>query len=353
LDHEFADVVETLKSVELYVTGQHHGVYAAGLAGTPFVALASNSHKIESLLEWAGLQFALCREPHDLEARMSVARERRADFERFREFLMQTSVVDERDLDPAIDDACSNPPPIDARAVVNPEAFARVVGGRPLIVLLHGPSLDVAKVSRDALAKTNGCFATVNRFRAVEAPILRPVDRRLDVFVVTADGQSAVQAAEVAEFLGDGPGRVAIIRASLYERHAFQLARWKSQIVLVPDGPAPMNGFAYLLFLHALTGASTPVFVFGADGVDIPRSGTIGLDGASCSDRPFRYEEFGAHGLTDLMLETRWLNAFAVSLSTDAAKPPSVYVVNPSSAVTAFPRCDAHAVFAALSKNAS
>ncbi len=49
------EIVATLRRVDAYVTGQHHGVYAAALAGIPFVALTSNSHKIEGLIEWSGL----------------------------------------------------------------------------------------------------------------------------------------------------------------------------------------------------------------------------------------------------------------------------------------------------------
>lgn len=55
----FGDLVATLKTAGLYITGQHHGVYAAGLAGIPFVAIKSNTHKIESLLYWFNLEWNL------------------------------------------------------------------------------------------------------------------------------------------------------------------------------------------------------------------------------------------------------------------------------------------------------
>ena len=40
-----------LKSLDLHVTGRFHGTCLAVLANTPFVAYASNSHKIEGLLK--------------------------------------------------------------------------------------------------------------------------------------------------------------------------------------------------------------------------------------------------------------------------------------------------------------
>lgn len=45
-----------LRGLNLYVTGRFHGVCAAALAGTPFVAFPSNSHKVEGLLTDMGCQ---------------------------------------------------------------------------------------------------------------------------------------------------------------------------------------------------------------------------------------------------------------------------------------------------------
>lgn len=51
---EFWDIVATLREAHVYVTGQHHGIYAAALARCPFVALEGNSHKISGLMSWSG-----------------------------------------------------------------------------------------------------------------------------------------------------------------------------------------------------------------------------------------------------------------------------------------------------------
>jgi len=45
-----------LRSLDLHVTGRFHGVCAAALAGTPFVAFPSNSYKVEGLLADMGCQ---------------------------------------------------------------------------------------------------------------------------------------------------------------------------------------------------------------------------------------------------------------------------------------------------------
>lgn len=61
----FRDIIATLKQCSLYITGQHHGVYASALADIPFIPIPSNSHKIEGLMYWfkqeTGLEIPICK----------------------------------------------------------------------------------------------------------------------------------------------------------------------------------------------------------------------------------------------------------------------------------------------------
>jgi len=56
----FNTIIQSLKKAQLYITDQHHGLYAAGIAGIPFVVAPSNSHKIEGLIKWSGLPIKIC-----------------------------------------------------------------------------------------------------------------------------------------------------------------------------------------------------------------------------------------------------------------------------------------------------
>ena len=56
-----------LDSSELVITGRFHGVCLCLLTGTPFLALTSNSHKVEGMLEDAGLSHRIVR-PADARA---------------------------------------------------------------------------------------------------------------------------------------------------------------------------------------------------------------------------------------------------------------------------------------------
>lgn len=90
----FGDIVETLRGADIYLTGQHHGVYAAALAGCPFVAVASNSHKIEAFLNWTGLPVPFCHHRHELEGAMAFARANPSIFAELQDFMRTQHVLD-------------------------------------------------------------------------------------------------------------------------------------------------------------------------------------------------------------------------------------------------------------------
>lgn len=87
LTGRFEDVIATLKSARLYITGQYHGVYACGLAGTPFVCFPSNSHKMEALIDWSRLPIPICRNERDLDRQIKSAIHNRGMFREFNDFL--------------------------------------------------------------------------------------------------------------------------------------------------------------------------------------------------------------------------------------------------------------------------
>ena len=89
------DMIATLRTTEVYVTGQYHGVYAAGFAGIPFVAIPSNSHKIESLIGWSGLPIPICTSAERLEEQIECARRDPKPFQEFNRFLRSRPVFTE------------------------------------------------------------------------------------------------------------------------------------------------------------------------------------------------------------------------------------------------------------------
>lgn len=65
-ESDWRHAIADLRTARLVVTGRHHGVCLAGLAGVPFVALGSNTWKIEGLLELLPGNLRVCTHPNEL-----------------------------------------------------------------------------------------------------------------------------------------------------------------------------------------------------------------------------------------------------------------------------------------------
>jgi hypothetical protein len=96
----FDDIVATLRNVEVYVTGQHHGVYAAAIARCTFVPLESNSHKISGLIEWSGSQIPVIRSADaSIDDAIAWARDHRRTYEMFFDWFADQDVTRLRGLE--------------------------------------------------------------------------------------------------------------------------------------------------------------------------------------------------------------------------------------------------------------
>ena len=98
----FQDIVATLRGAELYLTAQHHGVYAAALAGCPFVTTPSNSHKIEAFVDWTGLPIPVCMRRDEIEPAIAYALRNRSLYAELSDFLRQQSVLTSAHLQAAL-----------------------------------------------------------------------------------------------------------------------------------------------------------------------------------------------------------------------------------------------------------
>lgn len=69
------------------VTARHHGVYMAALAGKPFVALPSNTLKIEGLLEAANVKIPVCATTNEVIAARAQFSERAGEYQKLRDYM--------------------------------------------------------------------------------------------------------------------------------------------------------------------------------------------------------------------------------------------------------------------------
>lgn len=98
----FRDVVATLRTCKVYLTGQHHGVYAAGLAGIPFVPVPSNTHKIGALIQWSGLPIPIAKTHDQVAECWKWALAHPQVFQEFHDWLISLPYLDESHLAPLL-----------------------------------------------------------------------------------------------------------------------------------------------------------------------------------------------------------------------------------------------------------
>jgi hypothetical protein len=82
-------VVNSLRGANVYVTGQHHGLYAACLARTPFAFFRVYNHKISALFEWAGVEIPIAENLSELMDTIAWAKTHRDVYDQFFDWLEQ------------------------------------------------------------------------------------------------------------------------------------------------------------------------------------------------------------------------------------------------------------------------
>ena len=163
-------------------------------------------------------------------------------------------------------------------------AFRERVGGRDIAVLLQGPSLRALEAARDRLAGLDVCFATVNKFEPVEARLLAPIGRRLDLLFTGNPVELSGRWPAYETFLSREPGGLLITAdyaVSGLPRHLcppvefirrfdsrllyFHSTRPLPALPLDPLHVMPGNSLSVLLPLLVLDRPAR-IFLFGADG---------------------------------------------------------------------------------------
>lgn len=75
------ELVDSLKTASLLITGRHHAVYAACKARLPFAAIDGNSHKIRGLVRTSGVNIPVARTLDELRDVVSWAEANRTVYD--------------------------------------------------------------------------------------------------------------------------------------------------------------------------------------------------------------------------------------------------------------------------------
>jgi hypothetical protein len=84
--HLWRGAIACWGSAAFIVTARHHGIYMAAIAGRPFVALPSNTFKIEGLLESAGVQIPVCTTASEVAAARAHTLARPEEYQKLRDY---------------------------------------------------------------------------------------------------------------------------------------------------------------------------------------------------------------------------------------------------------------------------
>jgi Polysaccharide pyruvyl transferase len=85
--HTWRNAIACWASAACIITARHHGVYMAAVAGKPFVALPSNTLKIEGLLEAANVKLPLCTTTSEVMAARAQSLERSGEYQKLQDYL--------------------------------------------------------------------------------------------------------------------------------------------------------------------------------------------------------------------------------------------------------------------------
>jgi len=355
LNCKFEDVVATLKTCKLYITGQHHGVYAAGLAGIPFVPLPSNSHKIESLIEWSGLPIKVCTTAEEITAQIPVALANREVYTKFHNFLLSQRVFGRADLARAL--AGKHRP----RCVVQckPEAkslamkgnlerhqhaaFTRlrhIVEGRTIGVLLHGNSITELQNRITEFQDLDLCWCSLNLFRVMEQKILGQINQELSFVYCSSPEELPRRLEDLEGFLSRSEAKLLITTFKAMGGLGHFVGKFRNQILFIeePDVPRKQLPNSLTLLLQALVRAeaTSRIILFGADGL-LDKRGPI-------ADSYFGREILEKENRSwNLIKDTIQFNEqFAASLDEICAKyditPIEIINCSPNSYLTPFPK---------------
>ncbi len=86
--HTWRNAIACWTSADCIVTARHHGIYMAAITGRPFVALPSNTLKIEGLLEAADVKIPLCTTTSEVLAARAHALQRPAEYKKLQDYLV-------------------------------------------------------------------------------------------------------------------------------------------------------------------------------------------------------------------------------------------------------------------------
>jgi len=167
------------------------------------------------------------------------------------------------------------------------QGLREVIGGRPVCILLPGPSISQFKERVKELEGLDICYATVNDFWVMES-ILKTINQRLDVVMCSAKECEVPTRKHISFY--KRPDKNIFITEEKSFHHSLDkcIRKYKDKLffftsdlefasLACPDKERPLHFFAQaslaILISACLIGGAETIVLFGADGGDRRRQG--------------------------------------------------------------------------------
>ena len=163
-----------------------------------------------------------------------------------------------------------------------------VIRGRPVAILLPGPSIKELEVRIKELKKLDICYASVNDFWVMEKEILSHIDKQIEILLASAK-ECRVPNRQHTDYLNRKPKNIFLTSKVSFERDLvkymqtypdrliFFTTDHNYQSLQCPSPERPVHFFAQaslaVLLSFILIGGADTVLLFGADGGDRKRQG--------------------------------------------------------------------------------
>ena len=176
------------------------------------------------------------------------------------------------------------------------EYLKSVIGGRPCVILLSGPSVTKFRQLSLKLKDRDICYASVNDYWIIEKTILNKLDKKLDIVMRSAQ-ECKVPSQPDFDFLDRPANNILISERTGYHELQMPLSNFltkygykvfffvaeRSEMMRhVPNPQYPLHFFAQASFTILMSilaiGGSPLIVIFGADGGDI-RGRKLYVDG--------------------------------------------------------------------------
>lgn len=96
--NSWSQLVLSLQTSSILITGRHHAIYAACKSKTPFISLESNSHKISGLIKMSKIPLPICSSPNQFQSALKWANTNKYAYQDFFSFIDELEKFSLKDL---------------------------------------------------------------------------------------------------------------------------------------------------------------------------------------------------------------------------------------------------------------